>query len=127
MAPAPEMTRRSFHMVIFRIDPDSLAVSRDRLIEAFNAEGIPASAGWYRPLYKNAVFQQAHEGPMHGVRSPLANKQVDYRDVTCDVCESVCSDAVWIPQYVLLGDEQQIEKLCDGLRHVITNADQIPA
>ena len=75
--PGPRMNRRSYHMYIFRVDEAALGVSRDRFIEALNAEGVPASAGWYRPLYGNQVFQTAHEGPTHGIRSPLANKGVD--------------------------------------------------
>ena len=83
------------------------------------AEGIPAIAGWYRPLYKNIVFQQAHVGPQHGIRSPLAGKGVDYRDVDCPVCEAVCNDAAWIQQNALLGSDEQIEALCGGLRKVL--------
>lgn len=119
LADAPEMTRRSHHMVIFRWRGNSDGTTRDNIIDALNAEGIPASAGWYRPLYKNAVFQNAHQGPAHGVTAPLANKNVDYREVRCRVCEQVCDDAIWIPQNVLLADRSQIESLCDGLRKVM--------
>jgi dTDP-4-amino-4,6-dideoxygalactose transaminase len=113
---APDMTRRSHHIYIFRCQQAS---DRDSIVEALNNEGIPASAGWYRPLYKNAVFQNAHDGPAHGVTAPMAGKGVDYRDVNCTVCERVCQDAIWIPQYVLLADRAQIDALCDGLRKVL--------
>ena len=82
LADAPEMTRRSHHMYIFRVN----GIDRDKFVEALVAEGIPAIAGWYRPLYKNIVFHQAHLGPAHGIKSPLAGKDVDYRDVECPVC-----------------------------------------
>ncbi|MCA9216052.1 MAG: DegT/DnrJ/EryC1/StrS family aminotransferase [Planctomycetales bacterium] len=118
LAAAPEMTRRSYHIYIFRMAPE-FADKRDTILEALNAEGIPASAGWYRPLYRNRVFQDAHVGPAHGIKSPLANKNVDYRSVECPVCESVCNDAIWIPQYVLLGSDEQLEKLCLGLQKVL--------
>jgi len=49
----------------------------------------------------------------------LANKNVDYREVCCPVCEQVCDDAIWIPQNVLLANRSQIESLCDGLRKVM--------
>jgi len=117
LAAAPEMTRRSHHIQIFR----TAGVDRDRIIELLVAEGIPAFAGWYRPLYRNEIFQRAHEGPAHGIIAPLAAKHVDYRDVQCPVCEAVCDDAVWLPQHVLLGNEQQIESLCAGLRKVFAS------
>lgn len=116
LAGAPDMNRRSHHMYIFRC---RAAGDRDRVVRELNAEGIPALAGWYRPLYKNAVFQNAHLGPAHGVTAPMANKGVDYRDVCCDVCEQVCEDAIWIPQYVLLANGAQIDSLCAGLQKVL--------
>ena len=125
LAPAPEMTRRSHHMYIFRLKYDAMTATRQQVIEALKSEGIPASAGWYRPLYRNVVFQNAHEGLAHGIKAPLADKGVDYRDVDCQVCEQVCQDAVWIPQNVLLGDKASIEQLCDGLRKVLLQVDRI--
>jgi dTDP-4-amino-4,6-dideoxygalactose transaminase len=122
LAPASRMTRRSYHMYIFRVNEAELGCSRERFIEALVAEGVPASAGWYRPLYRNGVFANAHVGPPHGIRAPLAAMGVDYRGVNCPVCEQVCRDAVWIPQNVLLADEQQILRLAEAIRKVIAGA-----
>ena len=119
LAPAPRMTRRSYHMYIFRLNQTELGISRARFLEALQAEGVPASEGWYRPLYRNGVFANAHVGPPHGIRAPLAGMGVDYRDVSCPVCEQVCSDAVWIPQNVLLADEPQILRLAEAIRKVV--------
>ncbi len=123
LAPAPEMTRRSYHMYIFRVDESRLGLTRDQLLRALHAEGLPASEGWYRPLYRNGLFQRAHEGPAHGIRAPLANKGVDYRGTFCPVCEQVCRDAVWIPQHVLLAAEPQIRDVARAIRKVVTSAD----
>jgi dTDP-4-amino-4,6-dideoxygalactose transaminase len=122
LAPAPRMTRRSYHMYIFRVNEAELGISRERFIEALVAGGVPASAGWYRPLYRNGVFANAHIGPPHGIRAPLAGMGVDYRDVSCPVCEQVCRDAVWIPQNVLLADEAKILRVADAIRKVVAGA-----
>jgi len=122
LAPEPRMDRRSYHMYIFRVDESALGISRDRFIEALNAEGVLASKGWYRPLYANRVFQNAHRGPAHGISAPLANKGVDYTQVSCPVCEQVCRDAVWIPQNVLLAEENDIRTLTMAIRKVIARA-----
>ncbi len=122
---APEMTRRSYHMYIFRLRETELGISRSLFIEALQAEGVPASEGWYRPLYRNGVFANAHIGPPHGIRSPLAGRGVDYRDVSCPVCEQVCRDTVWIPQNVLLAEESQIRKLGDAIRKVVAGAAEL--
>lgn len=118
LAPQPRMTRRSYHMYIFRVDESVLGVSRDRFIEALNAEGVPASRGWYRPLYANAVFQNTDRLPVHPIIAPLTGKGVRYSDVCCPVCEQVCRDAVWIPQNVLLADEAAIRNLAAAIRKV---------
>jgi dTDP-4-amino-4,6-dideoxygalactose transaminase len=120
--PAAQMTRRSYHMYVFRVDESALGMSRDRMIEALVAEGVPVSKGWYRPLYRNGVFAQAHRGPAHGIRAPLAGKGVDYTRVSCPVCEQVCRDAIWIPQHVLLAEESQIRMLAAAVEKVIHHA-----
>ena len=122
LAPAPRMTRRSYHMYVFRLHADELGISRKRFLEALQAEGVPASEGWYRPLYLNGVFANAHAGKQHGIRSPLAGMGVDYRNVHCPTCEAVCNDAVWIPQNVLLGKESEIQRLTEAVRKVAANA-----
>jgi dTDP-4-amino-4,6-dideoxygalactose transaminase len=127
LAPEPRMTRRSYHMYIFRVEEAALGVSRDRLVEALNAEGVPASKGWYRPLYANGVFQNAHLGPVHAIRAPLASKAVRYTDVQCPTCEQVCRDAVWIPQNVLLAQESDIRCLTAAIEKVVAQASALGA
>ncbi|MCX8107838.1 MAG: DegT/DnrJ/EryC1/StrS family aminotransferase [Verrucomicrobiae bacterium] len=123
--PEPRMTRRSYHMYIFRVNEAVLGVSRDRFIEALSAEGVPVSRGWYRPLYKNAVFQNTGRLPAHPIIAPLSGKGVRYFDVQCPVCEQVCNDAVWIPQNVLLADEPAIEKLATAIDKVISGVGEL--
>jgi len=123
--PAPHMTRRSYHFYILRVDEQELGMTRDRMIEALEAEGVPASKGWYRPLYRNGVFARAHEGPAHGIRAPLAGKGVDFTRVNCPVCEQVCRDAIWIPQHVLLADEPAIRALAAGIEKVAAHGPEL--
>ena len=122
LAPEPRITRRSYHMFIFRVEPSLLGTSRDRFVEALNAEGVPASKGWYRPLYRNGVFQNATQGPAHGICAPLAARGADYSSVDCPVCEQVCQDAVWIPQNVLLAKESDLAQLTQAVEKVVHHA-----
>ena len=119
------MDRRSFHMQMLRVDAENFGMPRDRLLAALNREGVPVSAGWYRPLYQNPLFLNAHVGPVHGITAPLAGKDVCYTDVSCPVCEAVCADALWIPQYVLLADTSRIEQLVAAFRRVARHAPAI--
>jgi dTDP-4-amino-4,6-dideoxygalactose transaminase len=127
LRPEPRITRRSYHLYIFRLDLDRLGLARDRVIEALNAEGVPASAGWYQPLYANGVFRKASaaEPHQHGIISPLSGRGLDYSQVRCPVAEQVCRDAVWIPQNVLLAPEADIEAIADAIEKVTTQVEQL--
>jgi len=118
LAPEPRMTRRSYHIYIFRVDEAVLGRSRDEFLAALNAEGVPASRGWYHPLYANGVFRNAARGPANGISAPLYGKGVDYSRVYCPVCEQVCRDAAWIPQHVLLADEAAIRSAAEAVRKI---------
>lgn len=122
LPPEPRLTRRSYHMYIFRVDEAALGLSRDRFLEALCAEGVPASKGWYRPLYRNGLFQNAHRGPVHGITAPLAAKGVDYTTVECPVCEQVCRDAVWIAHPALLAEPEQVRRIADAVARVVEHA-----
>jgi dTDP-4-amino-4,6-dideoxygalactose transaminase len=120
--PEPRMTRRSYHMYILRIDEESLGISRDRFIEALTAEGVPATKGWYHPIYANGVFQSSATATRHGIISTLAGQHLDYRQVHCPVAEQVCRDAVWIGQNILLAPEPDILAAASAIEKVILSA-----
>lgn len=124
--PEPRMTRRSYHLYIFRLIERQVAVSRDRFVEALCAEGVPASRGWYHPLYANGVFRKASQ-PLdeHPIMSPLSGKGLDYTRVSCPVCEQVCRDAVWIGQNVLLAPDADVTVVADAIEKVLTHAKDI--
>jgi len=123
LAPARDMSRRSYHMYVFRVDEAALGITRDRFVQALEAEGVPASRGWYRPLYANGVFTNPSGAAKHPIRAPLAEQAADYARISCPVCEQVCRDAVWIPQQVLLADDERMRQLAGAIRKVIARAD----
>jgi dTDP-4-amino-4,6-dideoxygalactose transaminase len=125
--PEPRMTRRSYHLYIFRVDERELGASRDRFVEAMVAEGVPASRGWYHPLYANGVFRKASDQAFveHAIVSPLSGKGLDYTRVRCPVAEQVCRDAVWLPQNLLLAPDGDIAAVADAIEKVATRAAEI--
>jgi hypothetical protein len=62
---------------------------------------------------------------VHGIKSPLANKNVDYTETHCPVCEQVCNDAVWIPQNILLASESDVLSAAHAIRKVAEQVDQL--
>jgi len=123
--PEPRMTRRSYHMYVFRVDEHALGVSRDRFVEALKAEGVPVTCGWYHPLYANGIFQKSATASPHGITSPLSGRGLSYTHVRCRVAEQVCRDAVWIPQNVLLAPESDILAAAEAIEKVIIHAKDV--
>lgn len=120
------MTRRSYHFYPFRLDLNSLGISRERFIEACGAEGIPLTPGYTTPLYKNAMFKQEKEGAANCPFScPYYGKKIDYAGVNSPVCEDVCTDTCWIKHPLLLASESEALALANGIKKVCENAGEL--
>ena len=70
------------------VDEDKLGASRDELVEALNAEGVPIRPFYPHPLYRNPLYKTA-----------------PCRRTECPVAEQACKDSFWLPQRVLMGSE----------------------
>ncbi|BAJ50700.1 glutamine--scyllo-inositol transaminase [Candidatus Caldarchaeum subterraneum] len=88
----PQVTAHSYHLYIVRVDVKKFGFSaKEEFVKALNAEGIPCNAG-YRPLSSYWFIAEKSRVPM-----PLKNT------------EKACQyEAVWIPQYVLLGEREDL-------------------
>ncbi len=122
----PRMTRRGYHLYCFRLDLPALGVTRARFLEALNAEGVPATAGYTTPLYKMPLFQRAYEGARGcPVTCPFHGQPVDYTQVSCPVCEQVCEDTCWIFHSALLADEPAMHGIVAAIRKVVEHAGEL--
>ena len=122
----PRMTRRSYHIYIFRVDTEKLGIPIARFIEALTAEGVPAYSGYGKPIYANGLYQNANQAKApHPITAPFAGKGVDYSKVSCPVCEQVCRDAVWIWQNALLAEEDDMCAIAATVRKVVDNIEEI--
>ena len=70
-------------------DEDKLGASRDELVEALNAEGVPIRPFYPHPLYRNPLY-----------------KTEPCRRTECPVAEQAVKDSFWLPQRVLMGSEE---------------------
>jgi dTDP-4-amino-4,6-dideoxygalactose transaminase len=119
----PRAEMRSVHIYMLRYSPEDFkGLSRARLIEAVNAEGIPASAGYAHPLYRNPVFSgevfNVHGRPVSF--SPY-RKNIDYASFAeqCPVAEIACAyEAVWLEHRLLLGDRRDMDDIVNAFAKV---------
>jgi dTDP-4-amino-4,6-dideoxygalactose transaminase len=71
-----------FHIYALRFLESEVGFSRATFLKALEAEGVPASGGYPRPLYENPIFKRAGS-----------------RNLACPICERLCAkEAVWLVQ-----------------------------
>ncbi len=114
LKPTPEqlderVTTHAFHLFSMRFAQDDYwGVSLSRVIEALQAEGLPVTAGYPQPIYRNQLFKdQPHV--VHG----------------CPQAEAYCRTSVWLPHNALLADEQWIDDALAAFRKVRAMADEL--
>jgi len=117
------VTRRSYHLFCIRVVEEEFGLSRERFIEAMRAEGVPLSPGYPHPLYRNPLFLRKGEGPKYcPVSCPYYGGNVDYGSVECPNAERACREVAWLPQWVLLGSEADMEAIVAAARKIRSHA-----
>ncbi|MCC6126484.1 MAG: DegT/DnrJ/EryC1/StrS family aminotransferase [Pirellulales bacterium] len=113
----PECTRHAYHLFAFRLLAEEFGMSRERLLEALAAEGVPCSFGYPLPLYRQPLFLDRTFGAYGGdaVSRPLP----DYRRENCPNCETICtSQGVWLEHRLLLGTREDMDDIADALEKI---------
>ncbi|MDW8359156.1 MAG: DegT/DnrJ/EryC1/StrS family aminotransferase [Candidatus Caldarchaeum sp.] len=98
-------TAHSYHLYIVRVDVGRFGFSsKEEFVKALNAEGIPCNAG-YKPL-------QSYQFIAERSRLPASTH----------VAERASRDeAVWIPQYVLLAEKEDLEDVVKAFEKLRSN------
>jgi len=116
------ITRNAYHLFIFRLDLSKFGdATKHQVATAVQKEGIPLSPGYSRPLYRELVFLEYL--PKRFER--LLGRKVDYSGVRLPVTEEVIETAVWLPQWVLLADEKDMEDIAKAIDKVRSHADEL--
>jgi len=117
----PYMTRISRHGYNLLYHPEAYdGLPRDRFLQALNAEGIPASAGYAHPLYANPVFAEARFGRIKQfVEFP------DYAAVSCPNAERICRERIGLSQVCLLADRDEVRDILRAVEKIIANLDEL--
>lgn len=67
------------------MDPNALGISRETLLAALHAEGVPAAGGYVPPLYRLPMFRERRAIGRDGF--PFAGSNRSYADGLCPVAE----------------------------------------
>lgn len=114
-------TRHAYHLFMLRLDSMEFGASRNAVLSALEAEGIPCSAGYgfslpAQPLFRNKAF-----GPyLAGVRERL-----DYRQARCPNSDLVCTQSIWLEHAMLLGTRDDMDDIAAAFEKIHRHRDQL--
>ena len=103
------VTRHAWHLFVFRYHREAFGgLPRQDFIAALQAEGIPCSPG-YVPLNESPAL-------LDGLRSLQTFRKDIPPPRACPVAERLSKEeAVWLPQNLLLGGEQEINDIVTSI------------
>jgi len=122
-------TCRTWLNYICQYYPEKMqGVSRDRFVEALNAEGLPATTGraGYLPVYWNPLYEERNmwaEGIPFD--APYVKRKVDYSRGICPQAEAIWQRTVGLPTFPHPCDKALLDQCIGAIDKVIRNLDRL--
>jgi dTDP-4-amino-4,6-dideoxygalactose transaminase len=113
--------RHAYHLFLFRIEPAVFGSSRDNVLNALRGEGIPVSAGYALPLYRQPLFLRRAFGPYLDNN----NSRHDYAKIDCRNCARLCAEGAWLEQNLLLGPQSDMEDIARAFEKTYENRSKL--
>jgi dTDP-4-amino-4,6-dideoxygalactose transaminase len=126
----PDTENDVYYVLCLRFNSEQWdGVSRDTLIEALIAEGIPVFGGYSFPLYENPLFQSidfnSTDSPYRIGRNRPVSDFHRYRE-TCTVTERAClRESIWLTHDMLMGSQEDTQDILRGFRKIYENRDEL--
>ena len=104
------VTEAAWHLFPFWVRDANSVEAVNLIASALQAEGLPVFPGYPMPLYRQPLFQH-YQTVVH------ASHGEPYLFHT----EKACDQILWIPQYALLGGEDDMKDLIVGIKKVLSH------
>lgn len=112
-------TRHAYHLFMMRLDPERFGTSREAVIHALEAEGIPCSPGYGFSLHRQPMFSNKAFGPY--LSGWIEN--LDYSRTVCPNSDLVCQQSIWLEQSMFLGNKADMDDIADAFEKVYEHRD----
>ena len=121
----PRCTRNGQYAYIFHVDGKQFSgISTENFIAALNAEGIPTQAS-YPPLHDLDCFRSGeYRKCLSGAQ---ASESHAFLKKSFPITQRAAWETVWIPQFALLGDEEDMQEIVNAIRKIQNHAGSIRA
>ncbi len=119
------VTHLGCYQYVFRYDEKSFSgLSRDRFVQALEAEGIPCEGDFYEPVYKSSLF------PVSAKSFPAIEERygqvISPESVQCPVAEKAAyHEAVWLHHPLLMAGSDKVEKIAEAIVKVKDNVHEL--
>ncbi len=121
----PRCTRNGQYAYIFHVDAKQFAgISTENFIAALNAEGIPTQAS-YPPVHELDCFRSGEYRKC--LSGGPATEKHEFLQQRFPNTQRAAWETVWIPQFALLGDEQDMHEIAEAIRKIQSHAPAIAA
>ncbi len=118
-------TRGAYHLYAFRYKKQHFNnVPRSKFLSALRAEGIPCSGG-YTPLNKQGIIEDALTSRNFGKAFSEARLDKYRRENHCPQNDLLCTEAVWLPQWTLLGPKTDMDDIADAILKIYQNRQEL--
>jgi perosamine synthetase len=114
--------RSAYHLYPFRYKKEFFdGLPREKFLSALSAEGIPCSNG-YGPQYHDGLMEEALNS--RGYKRLFSEQRLnDYREELHNLPDNdqLTQEAVWLFQYMLLGDLKDMDDIVNAITKVYEN------
>lgn len=103
------VTGHSYYLYLLRLNTQRFpSLNKEKFVNALVAEGIPCSAGYPHPLFRNRVFDS-------------------YKHVAgaCPEAENMCSDTFWLSHEVMLSSSSDLTDIVSAFEKVTRSVGQL--
>ena len=116
--------RSAWHLYMFRIVEEEFGLSRDELIQALQAEGVPCYAGYQSCDWTGYVRRSLDT---RAGRRVYSKERLDEWEEATSLpnFHRLTKEAVWFFQYQLLAPKENMDAIADAVRRIRKRAPEI--
>jgi dTDP-4-amino-4,6-dideoxygalactose transaminase len=117
LARDPRVTERTLYHLVLRYQPGAWdGLTRDQLLRALQAEGVPAVGRFYVPLPEDPLF------PQDPRTNPLARAGGPALRAYPVAARAAYEEAIWLPHWLFLGGAREVDDLATAFARVHASA-----